>query len=62
MLSELFTQVVVLSLSAALIALLVMALRLVLRKAPRAVICALWALVAVRLLPSWLKNPLLQGL
>ena len=50
MLSELFTQVVVLSLSAALIALLVMALRLVLRKAPRAVICALWALVAVRLL------------
>ena len=50
MLSELFTQVVVLSLSAALIALLVMALRLVLKKAPRAVICALWALVAVRLL------------
>jgi beta-lactamase regulating signal transducer with metallopeptidase domain len=50
MLNDLFTQVVVLSLSAALIALLVMALRLVLKKAPRAVICALWALVAVRLL------------
>ncbi|MBO4871943.1 MAG: hypothetical protein J5496_00820 [Lachnospiraceae bacterium] len=50
MLKEIFLQAVTLSLSATLIALLVMALRPVLKKAPRALICALWLLVAVRLL------------
>ncbi|MBO4839055.1 MAG: M56 family metallopeptidase [Lachnospiraceae bacterium] len=47
---DMFIQVVALSLSAALIAALVMALRLALRKSPRFIVCALWALVAVRLL------------
>ncbi len=47
---DIFIQVVTLSLSAALIAALVMALRLALRKSPRFIVCALWALVAVRLL------------
>ena len=50
MLNELFVKVVTLSLSAALIAVLVTGLRLILRKAPKAWVCALWALVAVRLL------------
>ena len=50
MLNDLFVKVVTLSLSAALIAVLVTGLRLILRKAPKAWVCALWALVAVRLL------------
>ncbi|MBQ7145356.1 MAG: hypothetical protein IJR95_01100 [Lachnospiraceae bacterium] len=45
-----FTQIISLSISASLIACLVMLLRLVLKKSPRFIICALWALVAVRLL------------
>ena len=51
MIKDLFLQIVKLSLSAALIAGVVMLLRLVFRKkAPRSLICALWILVAVRLL------------
>lgn len=45
-----FTQIISLSISASLIACLVMLLRLVLKKSPRFIVCALWALVAVRLL------------
>ena len=47
---DIFIQIVKLSLSAALIAGLVMLLRLALKKSPRFLVCALWALVAVRLL------------
>ena len=47
---DVFMQIVKLSLSAALIAGLVMLLRLALKKSPRFLVCALWALVAVRLL------------
>ena len=50
MLKELFIQAVILSLSAGIIVLLITLLRLVLKKAPRWMVCALWALVAVRLL------------
>ncbi len=39
-----------LSVSAAVIALVVMVLRLILKSAPRWIICSLWALVAIRLL------------
>ena len=47
---EVFLQLVRLSLSAGLVVLLVIALRFILKKAPRKLICALWILVAVRLL------------
>jgi beta-lactamase regulating signal transducer with metallopeptidase domain len=46
----LFLQILSLCLSASIVALLVMGLRLLLKKAPRSLICALWALVALRLL------------
>ena len=48
--NKLFVQVLTLSLSASVIAGLVMLLRLILKKAPRGFLCALWALVAIRLL------------
>ena len=50
MIKDLFSSVLTISLSAGLIACLVMLLRLVLKKSPRFLVCALWALVAVRLL------------
>ncbi|MBP3729360.1 MAG: hypothetical protein J6H18_03745 [Lachnospiraceae bacterium] len=55
---ELFLQIMNLSLSAAIIAGLVMLLRLVLKKSPRFIVCALWTLVAVRLiLPALPESP-----
>ncbi|MBQ4426020.1 MAG: hypothetical protein II882_09865 [Lachnospiraceae bacterium] len=50
MVQSIFLQIVKMSLSAALVAGAVMLLRLVFRKAPRAAVCALWALVALRLI------------
>ena len=49
-LQEIFLQVLKISLSASVVAGLVMLLRLCFRKAPRGLVCALWLLVAVRLL------------
>ena len=46
----LFLQILSLCLSASIVTLLVLGLRLLLKKAPRSLICALWALVALRLL------------
>ena len=43
-------QLVIMSLSAGFVVLLVMILRLILKKAPRQLICALWILVGIRLL------------
>ncbi|MBQ4424208.1 MAG: hypothetical protein II882_00515 [Lachnospiraceae bacterium] len=55
---ELFLQIVKMSVSASLAVLLVLGIRLLLKKAPRTWICALWALVAVRLLvPSLPASP-----
>ena len=45
-----FTHILNLSIRATWLALAVMAVRLVLKKAPRAIVCCLWALVAIRLL------------
>ena len=47
---NLFLQLLKVSLSASIVAGLVMLLRLCFRKAPRGLICALWLLVAIRLL------------
>lgn len=47
---EIFLKILKISLSASVVACLVMLLRLVFRKAPRGLVCALWLLVAVRLL------------
>ena len=53
MMSRLFLQVVSLSLSASIVTALVLLLRALLKKAPRAISCALWVLVGLRLiLPS----------
>ena len=49
MISSWFLLAVKLCLSASIVTAAVLLLRLVLRKAPRAVVCALWALVALRL-------------
>ena len=49
-LQEIFLRVLTVSLSASVAAGLVMLLRLCFRKAPRGLVCALWLLVAVRLL------------
>ena len=49
-LQEIFLQVLKISLSASVAAGLVMLLRFCFRKAPRGLVCALWLLVAVRLL------------
>ena len=49
-LQNLFLQLLKISLSASVVAGLVMLLRLCFRKAPRGLVCALWLLVAVRLL------------
>ena len=55
--SELFLQVVNASISAAWAVLIVLILRVVLRKMPKGTICALWALVGMRmLLPFSLKT------
>jgi len=48
--NELFLRLVNMSIQAGWLVLAVIALRLLLRRAPRAMLCALWALVAVRLL------------
>ena len=47
--SDIFLRIVELSWQAGVLALVVMAARLVLRRAPKWAICMLWALVAVRL-------------
>ena len=47
---RLFQQIVSLSLSASWLVLAVLALRLLLKKAPRRIVCLLWALVALRLM------------
>ena len=53
MMSRLFLQAVNLSLSASIVTALVLLLRVLLKKAPRAISCALWVLVGLRLiLPS----------
>ena len=53
MMSSLFLRVVSLSLSASIVTALVLLLRALLKKAPRAISCALWVLVGLRLiLPS----------
>ena len=49
-LNALFLSVLSVTLSASFVALLVMALRLLFRKAPRGMVCALWLLLALRLL------------
>ena len=49
-LQEVFLQILKISISASFAALIVMALHLIFRKAPRGLICALWLLVALRLL------------
>ncbi len=49
-LQTVFLQLLKVSLSASIVALLVMGIRLIFRKAPRGLICWLWALVALRLL------------
>ncbi len=53
---ELFVQVVNHSISAAWAVLIVLILRLVLRKMPKGTICALWALVGVRMLCPFLPE------
>ena len=56
--SDIFLRIVELSWQAGALALVVMAARLVLRRAPKWAICMLWALVAVRLvLPFSLQSP-----
>ena len=56
--SDIFLRIVELSRQAGVLALVVMAARLVLRRAPKWAICMLWALVAVRLvLPFSLQSP-----
>ena len=56
--SDIFLRIVELSWQAGVLALVVMAARLVLRRAPKWAICMLWALVAVRLvLPFSLQSP-----
>ena len=56
--SDIFLRIVDLSWQAGVLALVVMAARLVLRRAPKWAICMLWALVAVRLvLPFSLQSP-----
>lgn len=56
--SDIFLRIVGLSWQAGVLALVVMAARLVLRRAPKWAICMLWALVAVRLvLPFSLQSP-----
>lgn len=47
---DIFTQVLQISLTGSIIALAVMALRFVLRKTPKRLICLLWALVVLRIL------------
>ena len=49
-LQTLFLQILKITLSASLVALLVMGIRLLFRKAPRSMVCALWLILAVRLL------------
>ena len=49
-LQALFLPILKITLPASLVALLVMGLRLLFRKAPRSLVCALWLLLAVRLL------------
>ncbi|MBP3729355.1 MAG: M56 family metallopeptidase [Lachnospiraceae bacterium] len=49
-LQEFFLQLLKISLSASLVAGLVMLIRILFRKAPRGLVCALWLLLAVRLL------------
>ena len=48
--TDVFKQILQFSIQAGLIVLALIVLRLILRKAPRSLICSLWALVAVRLL------------
>ena len=56
--SDIFLRIVELSWQAGMLALVVMAARLALRRAPKWAICMLWALVAVRLvLPFSLQSP-----
>ena len=56
--SDIFLRIVELSWQAGVLALVVMAARLALRRAPKWAICMLWALVAVRLvLPFSLQSP-----
>ena len=56
--TDIFLRIVELSWQAGVLALVVMAARLVLRRAPKWAICMLWALVAVRLvLPFSLQSP-----
>ena len=49
-LQTLFLQILKITLSASLVAFLVMGIRLLFRKAPRSMVCALWLILAVRLL------------
>ena len=54
-----FTSILNLSISAAWLTLAVLLARLILRRAPKALHCALWGLVALRLLlPVSLESPL----
>ena len=56
--NAIFETVLKMSLSASVLAVAVILLRLLLRKAPKWITCALWALVAVRLLcPLMLESP-----
>ena len=56
--SDIFLRIVELSWQAGVLALVVMAARLALRRAPKWAVCLLWALVAVRLvLPQDLAQP-----
>ena len=55
--TDLFLEVLNLSFSATWVVLAVVLARLVLKKAPRGLICALWALVALRLLFGGIEAP-----
>ena len=55
--TDLFLRILNLSFSATWVVLAVVIARLLLKKAPRRLICALWALVALRLLFGGLEAP-----
>ena len=59
--TDLFLKVLNLSFSAAWVVLAVVLARLLLKKAPRRLVCALWALVALRLLFGGIEGPQGRG-
>ena len=55
--TDLFLKVLNLSFSASWVVLAVVLARLVLKKAPRSLVCALWAMVALRLVFGGIEAP-----